>query len=78
MLRVQIAFWRLYYRARDALRCGFGFGFDDAWERDVAMANAWARRIIWLKIAIGAAFFAWLFSTGERWAIDAAMEGWRQ
>ena len=65
-MKLRIALWRLYYRARDAM-------LDDAWERDVALANRWARGWIRLKIAAGCVAYWILFELDTWLAIRDAL-----
>ena len=68
-MKLRIRLRRLYYRARDAM-------LDDAWERDVALANRWARWYIVPPILIVAALLWWLFELDTQWAIEEAFRDW--
>ena len=69
LIRLRVAFWRLYYGACRAM-------LDDAWERDVALANRWARGWIRLKIAAGCVAFWLFFKIEQDWAIEEALRDW--
>ena len=68
MLRLRIALWRRWYSLRYVMRP------DDAWERDVALANRWARWAIVPPIIIMAAAFWWLFDYDTQSAVRGALE----
>ncbi len=70
---VRVALWLAYYRAMGALE---RWGLDDAWERDVALSNRWARGWIRLKIALGCVAYAVFFELEERWAVADALRDW--